>query len=50
MLYEVIQVLPSELGRSVTKSISIWDQGRCETGSGTSLPREVTERLQHGTD
>ncbi len=32
------QVLPSELGRSTTKSIPYLDQGHRGTGSGTSLP------------
>ncbi len=33
-----MQVFPSELGRSVTKSIPMWDQGRRGMGRDTSLP------------
>ena len=33
-----MQVLPSELGSSVTKSMAMWDQGRWETWSRLSNP------------
>jgi len=31
-----IQVLPSEMGRSLMKSTPMWEQGLCGTGSATS--------------
>ena len=33
-----MQPLPSDSGSPVTKSIAIWDQGRCGTGSGLKRP------------
>ncbi len=31
-------MFPCELGRSVMKSMAMWDQGRCGVGNGVNRP------------
>ena len=40
-------VNPCDSGRSMTKSIAIWDQGRMGTGKGMSLPTGKVLRVLH---